>query len=194
MPLEMQLKICQKREVCLETDNVILRFFKPSDAGVVAAMAGDERVAATTTNISHPYTFNHAKTWISAQYQQRQTYTALHWAIVEKSSQSVAGAVSIEIILRDGTAHLGYWLGHGYWRKGLGTQAAQAVSSWAMEAGFEKIAARCLSTNRGSIKILERCGFTVEGLLRSHVQRQGSRCDILCYGLLSSGKIIGRSR
>lgn len=189
MLLEEVLAKCEEIDVCFDAGSILLRPLGVADAESLAKIADDVRVAATTTNLPHPYTLQDAKSWIKSHEEQRQKRSALHWAITETNNHRVVGVISLEISLRDRLAHLGYWLGCDYWGRGWGTQAAQKISRWALSAGFEKIAARCLSINIGSIKVLERCGFSQEGLLKSHVIRQSVRHDVLCFGLLSSKSI-----
>jgi RimJ/RimL family protein N-acetyltransferase len=61
--------------------------------------------------------------------------------------------------LQDGVRLLGYWIGKEYWGKGIGTRALadflQIVSDRPMRAHVAK-------HNVGSIRVLEKCGFTRE--------------------------------
>ena len=66
------------------------------------------------------------------------------------------------------------------------TEAARAVIGWAFgPVGARRLRLECDATNVRSIRVAERCGFTLEGRLRrNHLWPDGSITDTLCYGLL----------
>jgi aminoglycoside 6'-N-acetyltransferase len=70
--------------------------------------------------------------------------------------------------------------------RGYITEAARAVIGWAFgPAGARRLRLECDATNARSIRVAERCGFTLEGRLRrNHLWPDGSITDTLCYGLL----------
>ncbi len=72
------------------------------------------------------------------------------------SEGEVAGNVlSFE---RAGKQLVGYWLGREYWGRGLATRAlAELVEELAVRPLYAEVA----TTNIGSIRVLEKCGFTV---------------------------------
>lgn len=179
------IKFADSSGLRLGSERIALRAFTQDDVPNVAELAGDPRVAATTTHIPHPYTLAHAQQWIAGHAEQQEAGKALHWAIVEQETGQLLGAISLEISVQDATAHMGYWIGTAYWRQGFGFAAAKRVSLWAQKLGVEKLAARCLASNQGSIKILQRCGFVQEGLLKSHVRRGGIRQDMMCFGRMA---------
>jgi len=51
--------------------------------------------------------------------------------------------------------------------------------------GFERISATTLEHNIGSQRVLEKCGFTLEGRERKAVYIAGRRYDRLMYGMLA---------
>ena len=75
------------------------------------------------------------------------------------SDGEVAGNVlSFE---RAGKQLVGYWLGREYWGRGLATQAlAELVEE---VVAVRPLYAEVATTNIGSIRVLEKCGFTVVG-------------------------------
>jgi RimJ/RimL family protein N-acetyltransferase len=56
----------------------------------------------------------------------------------------------------DGRRLIGYWLGREHWGKGVGTAA---VGAFLRLETTRPLYARVVAENRGSIRILERCGF-----------------------------------
>ena len=90
----------------LETERLVLRAPRLDDAGAIATLANDRRVAENAARIPHPYTASDAESFIA-------------------STNVPGGEVSFAITLRDGTvvgvcglraaaanaAELGYWLG-----------------------------------------------------------------------------------
>jgi RimJ/RimL family protein N-acetyltransferase len=53
-----------------------------------------------------------------------------------------------------------------------------------VELGLARLELTCGPENVASQRVAERCGFTREGLLRSHVPFKGARRDSVIYGLL----------
>ena len=63
----------------------------------------------------------------------------------------------------DGTWEVGYHIGGNYTKQGYATEAVKAFLPVIMpQLGITKIAGVCLAENKGSIKVMERCGFVME--------------------------------
>jgi len=59
---------------------------------------------------------------------------------------------------RDGKQLVGYWIGREFWGKGLATQALAELLT---ELTVRPLYAEVAMTNLGSIRVLEKCGFTL---------------------------------
>lgn len=60
----------------------------------------------------------------------------------------------------DGERFIGYWFGRRYWGRGIGTTAVRAF----VEAvGYRPLYADPALRNTGSVRLLEKCGFTRVG-------------------------------
>ena len=82
-------------------------------------------------------------------------------------------------------AEVGFILGREAWGHGYAREALQlAVIGFAGANGVRKLAARTHLGNRRSEALLEKLGFTEEGLLRGHILRDGERRDCRLFGLL----------
>jgi RimJ/RimL family protein N-acetyltransferase len=65
-------------------------------------------------------------------------------------------------------AETGYILAKDAWGKGYATEALQGVVDGARRSGVERLQALCHPENGRSSRVLEKCGFVREGLLRRH--------------------------
>ena len=92
-----------------------------------------------------------------------------HWQRVLQRPDSTVrtvladdGAVAGNVLAfeLDGTPLVGYWIGREYWGRGLATRALQALLR---ELPRRPLYAHVASTNAGSIRVLEKCGFAVAG-------------------------------
>ena len=79
---------------------------------------------------------------------------------------------------------IGYWLfpqGRG---RGIATRVARAISEHAFGIGVRRVEAVVRPENEPSIRVLERAGFTREGLLRSVLRHGDGRADAILFSLL----------
>ena len=83
-------------------------------------------------------------------------------------------------------AEIGFTLAPAYQKQGFATEAVGAVLDRLFRVqGMHKVAAECDARNAASAGLLERLGFTREGLLRQQTYLKGEWTDDLIYGLLA---------
>jgi uncharacterized protein len=70
----------------------------------------------------------------------------------------VAG--NIVCFQQDGQPNIGCWLGRDYWGKGIATQA---LSQFLEQVKSRPLYAHVAKHNLGSLRVLEKCGFTISG-------------------------------
>jgi RimJ/RimL family protein N-acetyltransferase len=85
-----------------------------------------------------------------------------------------------------GCAEVGYWLTPKAWEKGYATAATKLL----VEYGFDqrrlnKVLAHAFAFNAGSRRVLEKVGFSEEGIHRAEAFVNGEFVDIHRYGLLA---------
>ena len=80
---------------------------------------------------------------------------------------------------------LGYAIGKSYWGKGLMTEAAKALLIYGFhQRGLSLITAYCYPHNTRSVRVIQKCCFRYEGMLRqSERLYDGSVLDELCYSM-----------
>ena len=84
-------------------------------------------------------------------------------------------------------AETSYALSPAYRGAGLMPEALGAVLRFGFaQAGFNRICAEVLAGNAASVRVLEKCGFRREGILRRRYRKDGCFADAWLYAVLSS--------
>lgn len=80
------------------------------------------------------------------------------------------------------SAEIGYWLGTAFHGRGLMTKVVRAVSDFAFTHDWlERLYASVFEWNPASMRVLEKCGFQREGVLRKSVFKDGQLLDAVLY-------------
>jgi ribosomal-protein-alanine N-acetyltransferase len=82
-------------------------------------------------------------------------------------------------------ASTGYILARDAWGQGYATEALQAMVSLAVALRLRRLYALCHVDHRSSARVLEKCSFEREGILRRYSAfpnlDAGEICDVWCY-------------
>ena len=116
----------------------------------------------------------------------------MNWAIRNEADKLIGG-VGLEGpgLDRSHRAEIDYWLAKPFWGRGIMTFAVKAVYQHAIDnLGLGKITAHVFSSNTGSARVLEKCGFEQEGFLKKHFVKDGQFIDAKAYGLVRCGSSI----
>lgn len=85
----------------------------------------------------------------------------------------------------DQKAKIGYFIGSEFQGKGIATASVRAVLAHCFTSlGINRVELRCAADNLPSIRVAERLGFTLEGVLRQDEFLNGVFTDLCIYGLL----------
>lgn len=80
---------------------------------------------------------------------------------------------------------IGYWIGQPYAGQGYMTAALRVLlPTLFSELNLHRIEAACIPCNTPSIRVLDKCGFTREGLGRRYLCINGIWQDHLLFGML----------
>ncbi|AJY46376.1 GCN5 family acetyltransferase [Martelella endophytica] len=114
--------------------------------------------------------------------------TSIQLFIFLRQSDTLVGGITIGLIRR-GVAQmcmLGYWMGEEYAGKGHMFAALQLVIPFIFdELRLHRIEAACIPTNERSASLLQKAGFSREGLLRRYLRINGVWQDHHLYALLN---------
>ena len=176
----------------LETERLTLRAPRHEDVKAIAVLANDRRIAENTARIPHPYRVADAEQFV-ATVNRRDDEACF----VLMLDGTLIGACGIDP--RDDGAELGYWLGAGYWGRGLMTEAARAVIDYAFgDLRHETLQAGARVSNPASRRVLEKCAFQWTGVRLTRIRAIHSAAPVdrfrLDRGLWLSLKAWGRVR
>ncbi|WP_448625475.1 GNAT family N-acetyltransferase [Geodermatophilus sp. URMC 64] len=100
----------------------------------------------------------------------------------------LAGQVTIDNIVRGAmrSGHLGYWIDRAVAGRGMASLAVALVCDHAFgPVGLHRLQADIRPENGPSRRLVERLGFSCEGLLRRYLDIDGDWRDHLTYALLA---------
>ncbi len=167
--------------IIIKSKKFILRPFKRGDESSLRENINNKKIYRNTLNIPYPYTLKDAKDWITKNLKEmkRKRPSMINFAI--DINGEVAGGIGLEKIEGD-RAKIGYWLAEKYWGQGIMTKAVKLVT----EFGFKKlklkrIYAYVFSWNEASMKVLEKAGYKLEGILRKHIKKSNKFIDTYLF-------------
>ena len=176
----------------LKTRRLVLRQFRSTDAPRIHYLVNDKQVAYSTHYIPYPYPEGAAEEWLAEHAELVRCGRAAVFAVCQQPADDseevpeLIGTVGLAIADLDHQAEIGYWFGREYWGNGFCTEAVVAVLGYGFEKlGLHRIFAQHIARNRASARVLEKAGFSKEGVLRQHARKWGVFEDVVCYGMLS---------
>lgn len=165
----------------LETERLVLRPLKRSDAGLIALYSGDERVAKMTESIPHPLPPGTPETFIESVLSGTRSETV--WAIDHKAS---AEEQLIGLIGLGHTGTVGYWLGAPFWHTGFATEAVDAVVAHGLPR-HGRLRAEVFQDNLPSARVLTKAGFSYIGDGESYCVARAATVPVWRYELAADG-------
>lgn len=169
-------------------DRVTLSEFCAADKPNLIEYLNEQEIYDRTLRIPHPYTEEVADRWLGIVTENtKREGRPIQWAIRETGGALIGGCGFDG--LRIGETHraeIGYWLAKPYWGRGIMTATVRRVCEYGFaEFGLVKIVAHVFDFNVRSARVLEKCGFELEGRLRKHFEKDGRYIDAKLYGLVA---------
>jgi RimJ/RimL family protein N-acetyltransferase len=171
----------------LTTERLVLRRFRPADAVPLAAYRSDPEVARYQS-WDAPFPLLRAETAVAnfiASDPDKPGW--FQFAIERVSDKVLIGDVAVHLHDNMMQAEIGFTLASAHQKRGFATEAVRAVLDRLFRVqGLHKVTGECDARNRASAALMERLGFTREGLLRQQTFIKGEWTDDLLYGLLAT--------
>ena len=109
-------------------------------------------------------------------------------AIVDTASGALAGTIGLHTVsTANRSAEIAYDLAPAHWGRGIASAVCEAVTAWAFsDGGFMRVQGVVLTSNAGSARVLQKCGYRYEGLLRAYKMVRGTPGDFAMYARLAT--------
>lgn len=166
----------------VETDRLILRKMTVADVPALKEWMPDESI----------YTFwgkgpGKAEKNPELLFEKDEKLSkSFHLGIAEKDSNKVIGDIWVYLIENDRMAQIAVRLSKSVHGKGFGTESLSAMTRFCFEnTELQRLWTKVDVRNTASCRILEKCGYTREGLIRQG-KMVNTWCDYYVYGILSS--------
>lgn len=167
----------------LHGDTFLLRPWALTDAKPLQKNADNKNVSNFLMDrFPSPFTLADAEAWVRRWEGQDPV---INFAIAGNADE-VIGGIGLEFradVYRK-TPLLGYWLAENSWGKGIMSSAVALISNYA----FDKLGAICitgyaLSNNPASMRVMEKAGYTRQGIIKQSVIKNGEVLDEHIFAL-----------
>jgi [ribosomal protein S5]-alanine N-acetyltransferase len=171
------------------SDELTLTAILPTDKANLIMYANDQAIYNNTLAMPFPYTEADADIFL----QRVGTVEAKYGCIVYYAIRHIKGGFIgvIGRLMKDvfGGTHkdeIGYWIARPYWNRGYATQVVRVFTDACFADGKWRIEAHAFAPNIASQRVLEKAGFTREGV---HQHNYFKQLDNTLHDTISYAKI-----
>ena len=150
----------------LETDRLLLRRPALDDVDEIFRYASDPDVTRLLSFPTHRTT-DDTRGFLGFSDHTWDRHGAGPYVIVRRVDGAVIGGTGFDFE-GAGRASTGYVLARHVWGQGFATETLRAIVEASQALGLQRLAAVCHPSNRASARVLEKCGFVLEGTLRRY--------------------------
>ncbi|WP_282016615.1 GNAT family N-acetyltransferase [Marinifilum flexuosum] len=145
----------------------------------------DYQVYKTLGGFSNGMSRSNVRDWIEFHSNNKKDFV---WVIADKETDLCIGHLGLyDIDFRIGKAEIGIAIAKEYWGKSIGSYAYKEVLTYAFnELRLNRVETFNLALNDKIIKIKQKLGFKVEGVLRNFQYRDGKYEDIMVMAILKN--------
>ncbi|MGH2871070.1 MAG: GNAT family N-acetyltransferase, partial [Solirubrobacteraceae bacterium] len=138
-------------------------------------------------SVPHPYGEADARAYLRQRREAAASGVTAPFAIADAADGQMLGSIALShFAWPHRRGEVGYWLATGARGAGHATRAVRLICAWGFRAlGLERIELVAATGNLASQRVAERCGFTREAVLRSHLRGRDGQQDMVAFGLLA---------
>ncbi|CDD65985.1 acetyltransferases including N-acetylases of ribosomal proteins [Firmicutes bacterium CAG:882] len=172
------------------TDRIVLRLLDESCSKEVLDfyLKGDSYFGAMEPDrIEGFYTEDYQRRVLKYETECFMAEKCARYYIYEHGGREIIGTVALRNVVRGSflSATIGYKLLPEYTGCGIATEAVNIVTDEALKDGLHRIVAYVQPENTASIKVLEHCGYELEGIARDYAMLKGRWHDHAVYSRIA---------
>ncbi|MBI3141875.1 MAG: GNAT family N-acetyltransferase [Bacteroidetes bacterium] len=158
------------------------------DVPALTGYMNNKDVVAHFLDLPQPYGKSEASAWIKDGLAYHKAFLH-HMHLCIRSPQGFpVGGIGKKLFRGGAFAHvaeIGYWVSPHLWGQGIATGAVKAYTAHLLHnEGFERIIAMPFVHNLASARVLDKCGYLLEGILNKFVGKNGRFIDAKLYAFL----------
>jgi [ribosomal protein S5]-alanine N-acetyltransferase len=171
----------------LETDRLVLRRPRISDAETIFQRYASDREVTRYLGWPRHNAVAETSAFLGFSESEWEKWPAGPYLIESRTDARLIGGTGLGFETPH-RASTGYVLAKDAWGKGYATEALLAVVGVARAVGVRRLYAHVHTEHRPSSRVLEKCGFLREGILRRYAEfpnlSPGDTSDVLCYSVI----------
>jgi RimJ/RimL family protein N-acetyltransferase len=170
--------------IIAQDGDVALRELTEDDIPVLAEYANNVNVSRNLRDaFPHPYSVQDATNFITMVSKQNPvTFFAITYQGHYVGNISLLPGTDIH----RKSAEIGYFIGEPFWNRGIATKAVSMIVQFGFATlDIVRIHAGVFEYNRASQKVLEKCGFTKEGIFKLSICKNEKLYDEVRYAIVS---------
>jgi len=155
-------------KVIIKSKRFIIRPYKKGDEIFLAKNLNNRKISRNMHTIPYPYNLKYAKDFLKKALEMTAKSDKIRLGI--DMDGEIVGGVGGGV--HGHQAEIGYWLAEKCWGKGIGTEVVmELVKHLLKDKNIKRITAKVYPYNKASMRVLEKNGFSLEGVLVKDVKK-----------------------
>ncbi|MGB0429877.1 MAG: GNAT family N-acetyltransferase [Bacteroidia bacterium] len=159
--------------------------FNKGDAQELTKKFNNPNIRKWLLDLPTPYLIENANEWINDNLKYAdKNYQHLN-LVIRNHQNLLIGGIGKNLTNGTNFAHsceIGFWLDEPYWNKGIMTLVVKKYVQYLVtKEQFVRVTAIPFKNNLGSAKVLDKCGFKLEGILNKFAAKNKAYHDCLLY-------------
>jgi len=151
----------------LTTERLVLRRPQLADAEDIFTRYASDPEATRLIGWPRHRSVDDTRAYLQSDADAWARGPAATYLVAERETGTLVGSTGF-VFETPYRAMTGYVLARDSWGRGYATEALQAIVRAARPLGVRRLAALCHRDHRASARVLEKCGFSLEGTLRAY--------------------------
>lgn len=164
--------------------NIELKKWTKEDDKALQQLCDEADRKYLSDRLPYPYTMENARWWLDFACKNEGKNGVFRKVLADGK---VIGNITVERLpdVRKNDGELGFVFAREYWGKGIATEAAKLICDIAFrELSLNRLTAQVYEGNIASRRVLEKCGFTLEGNFKNAVTKGDKVYNLLILGKL----------